>query len=310
MPVVYVTAAYLIFQLLTRSDDLEILSHLPPTSSLRSPSSSASHLNLGGSNLHSDLGGQSHNPYAGLPYHLPQIPSPMVKTAPGDDSPSSFFRVVLGILVYPIYLLVTLIAVPLPLLLNALHIIASCLATILYPLTSTSRLIFRTFILTPLSLFRSVLAIFYPIYTFIGGVIGVGCVMGFGTAYIGKISLDLFLGRNRKSKSRSQRKSGSGRGSRISSKSSRSTRSSKKRDLKLDIRPMSDSDPAPEALLTPVPTARQREAFPAARTNPKRDEVRYAGLDVYDAYTGDARGSAREPTVIGTRRRTYGFDQR
>jgi len=180
--VVYVTALYLIFQLLTRSDDLEILSHLPPTSSLLAPS----HLSLGGSNLHSDM--QHHYPGGGLPYPMPPIPPPMPNT-PAERS-TSLWRIIGGLAFYPFYLLITLLAIPLPMLLNLLHVVLAVVLTVLYPLTSTGTLIFRTFVLAPLGVVRSVINTFWPIIAFVGGVILIGCVMGLIGGWMGRLGLE------------------------------------------------------------------------------------------------------------------------
>lgn len=200
---VYVIALYLIFQILTRSADEEILSHLSP--------SAISH-HIAHSALH-----PSHPSYGGLgalPYHLPHIPSPIPAASSsstgGSDSPTSpgLWRLLLGLLLYPFYLLVTLLAVPLPYLVATLQLLLSVLATVLYPLTASARLITRTFLLTPLALLQGVLAAFYPVYVFVGGVVGAGCVMGFGAGWVGKVGVELLTrrrgGKGKKSKSQAK----------------------------------------------------------------------------------------------------------
>lgn len=230
---VYVTALYLIFQLLTRSDDLEILSHLPSTSSLRAHS----HLSLGGSNLHSDI--QHHYPGSGgLPYHMPQIPSPMPNTP--TDRPTSLWRIIGGLIFYPFYLLIMLLAIPLPMLLNLLHVVLAIVLTVLYPLTSTGTLVFRTFVLAPLGVVRSVVNTFWPIIAFVGGVIVVGCFMGLIGGWMGRMGLDWVEKRMRGS---STKKGKGGKGTR----SAKSARSDRERRSERDRRPAGEERPEPAA---------------------------------------------------------------
>lgn len=142
-----------------------------------------------------------------MPYGLPHIPSPIPPIsggASGSGQSVPWWRFLLGIIVYPFYLAVTLLAFPVPLLLNLLHILVSVLGAVLYPITATTRLLFRTFLATPFGIMRSVLAVFYPIYVFVAGVVGTGLVLGVGAAWAGKFGLDLLLGR--RSKKASKRK--------------------------------------------------------------------------------------------------------
>jgi hypothetical protein len=182
----YVVFFYVIWQILTRSDETEILSHLP----LHLQSLSSSH--------HSDLRSQQQSQYH-LPYHLPQIPSPMPNTT---GEPASTSGTIFGIIMYPFYLLITIIATPFPLLLNVLYLLFHVVVTILYPITATFRILGRTFILAPFNIVSSAVAVFYPLYVFIAGVIGVGCVLGLGVGWAGKIFLDVLFGRKRKSSGR------------------------------------------------------------------------------------------------------------
>lgn len=302
---VYVTAVYFVFQILTRSDDMEILSHLPATSSLRS----ALPHPLSGSNMHSDL--PSHNPYA-LPYHLPHIPSPIPKVENG----SSFWRVALGVLVYPIYLIIALVAIPLPLLFNLLHLLTSVLGTVLYPLTSTARFLTRTFLLAPLSLLHSIFEAFYPIISFIGGVIGLGCIMGFGAGWAGKLGLDWLLGRNKGGKKRSSAVSRSSKSQRFS-KSRTSRGSTRRRESETDQRGLrhSDSGSGHEMLVTPTASRRSLDEdayiMPSKLTKGKaRDRPFREGSSEYVFNHAETYATAREPQVVGTRRRTHAFETR
>jgi len=185
--VFYVTALYIIFQILTRSDEGDILSHLPATSSFRQQSALAGH----GGNVHSDV---TPHPYS-LPYHLPHLTSPLHTST---DSSTSFWRTLLAILVYPLYLAITVIAIPMPLLVTAINLLLSVVGTILYPFTSMARVIGRTLVVGPLGVAKSILALFYPFFSFVGGVIGVGAVMGISAGWIGKTSLEWFTKGRRK----------------------------------------------------------------------------------------------------------------
>lgn len=178
---VYVVFFYIVWQILTRSDDTEILSHLPSGSPLLSP-----HALERSSALPPQPQQQQY-----LPYQLPQLPSP-IQAAGGSES-SSTWRIVLGTIVYPIYLAIALVAIPLPYLINAVNLILSILSTILYPVTSTSRLLARTFVIAPLNLVYGFLSALYPVYVFVGGVVGVGCFMGMGAGWIGQLGLSWIL---------------------------------------------------------------------------------------------------------------------
>lgn len=178
---------------------------------------------------------QQHYP---LPYNFPHIPSPISSTSsaspiPGDAPSTSTFRAVLGVIVYPVYLIVTLLAIPLPLLSSGLQLILSLLTTILHPLTSTIRVLSRTFLLAPLNMLGSVLAVFYPLYVFVAGVTGVGCVMGVGAGWMAKIGLDWMLGRRKSDKAkRGKRKVEGGSRSQISTASRSKSKSGRS---KLDV---------------------------------------------------------------------------
>jgi hypothetical protein len=182
----YVVFFYVIWQILTRSDETEILSHLP----LHLQSLSSSH--------HPDPRSHQQSQYH-LPYHIPQIPSPMPNTA---VEPASTSGTIFGVVMYPFYLLITIIATIIPLLLNALYLLFHVVVTILYPVTATLRIFGRTFVLAPFNVVSSAVAVFYPLYVFIAGVIGVGCVLGLGVGWAGKLFLDVVFGRKRRSSGR------------------------------------------------------------------------------------------------------------
>jgi hypothetical protein len=196
MPV-YVVFFYVVWQILTRSDDGEILEHLPSGSPLFSQPS------------YEQRNAPAPAPQYQLPYALQQLPSALPPTA---ESPSTV-RWVLAYLVYPVYIAITLIAIPLPFLLNALNLLVSIVATILYPITSTFRLLARTFVLAPLNVVRNFLYALYPVYVFVGGVVGAGAFLGVAFGWAGRVLLGLLLrprSRRRKStRSRSKRRAAS-----------------------------------------------------------------------------------------------------
>ena len=185
--VCYVVFFYVIWGILTRSDETEILSHLP-----------LGHIQSLSSSHHSDLRSPPQSQYH-LPYHLPQIPSPMPNTN-GESASTS--GTIFGIIMYPFYLLITIVATPFPLLLNLLYLLFQVITTVLYPITAAFRIFGRTFILAPLGVVTSAVTVFYPLYVFIAGVIGVGCVLGLGVGWAGKLFLDVLFGRKRRSSGR------------------------------------------------------------------------------------------------------------
>lgn len=276
--VCYVVFFYVIWQILTRSDETEILSHLP-----------IAHLQSLSSNLHSDLRSQPQSQYH-LPYHLPQIPSPMPNTA-GESASTS--RTIFGIIMYPFYLLVTIIATPFPLLLNVLHLLFHVLVTILYPITATIRLFGRTFILAPFGVVSNAVAVFYPLYVFIAGVIGAGCILGLGVGWAGKFFLDVIFGRKRGSTGRKRSMHGS-RPHTIGSRTSVSGLSSQPTRKKA-LTPSSGEER--EHLHTPKDTFRSLQ-----QEEEEEDEVQY----VSERYAGSrvkVRSGMGEAPVVGLRKR-------
>ncbi|CAD6584417.1 MAG: hypothetical protein TREMPRED_003837 [Tremellales sp. Tagirdzhanova-0007] len=148
-----------------------------------------------------------------MPYHIPQIPAPapVIPSRPPanpniDDATPSTSRIVLGVLAYPIYLIIAILATPLPILLNGFRLLYLVLSTILYPFTAVIILLTRAFILAPISVVSPfiiyVSSTLYPIVGWTAGVIGVGCAMGAGAGYLGKAGFDRLF---RKTKSRSTR---------------------------------------------------------------------------------------------------------
>lgn len=147
--------------------------------------------------------------YHASPYGFPHIPSPLPPSSSGTESPSTT-RWILGIAFYPFYLVLMLLAVPLPFAMSALTLIIDILSTLLLPFTFTGKLLGSAFIVAPYTWGRALLRAFYPIYVFVGGMIGVGCVMGLGAGWAGRKVLDLLTGRSKREKSgsRVRRKTG------------------------------------------------------------------------------------------------------
>lgn len=207
----------------------------------------------------------------------------------------------------------------------------------MYPLTSTLRLMFKTFVLAPAGIAKSVLDAFYPIIAFIGGVVGVGCAMGLGAGWVGRTVLDWITGKKRDSKSKGKRgdkkRSDAGARSVRSVKISKSVRDGPKvgtptkittnRDEKKTA--YSDSASGPE-IVTPKHNAKLKlhprgmhetdktDEYGKRRKEEKRGsskgmEERYAESAGYEqVFQGEAMATAREAFVLGTRRRTHAID--
>jgi len=256
---VYVISLYLVFQILTRSDDHEILSHLPgplrPSNYLPDPQ----------------------QPYH-LPYHLPHLPST--------------FRVFLGILVYPVYVLITLLATPLPLLLNGLSLLLLVLNAVLYPFTSTLRFLTRTILLGPLAMFVRVAEALYPVSTFVAGVVGVGCVMGAGAGYAGRAVVDLLLGGKKRSKR--IKRSKSGRQSILADRSEKDVGEKKGRST---ISPSTESS----GQVPTIPAAVHSKLFSESRSRKVRTGTGESERAWRD---GKAGKEGRDGEAMGVRRRT------
>ncbi|ADV21178.1 hypothetical protein CNBC2760 [Cryptococcus gattii WM276] len=171
--VLYVVAFYLVYQILTRPDDVDLFSNSTTTIP------------------------QSHTPPPmdipryHHPYQLPHIPSP---TMPLDNpSEAPWWRVILRFMVYPINLAVALIATILPLSLNALSLLIKLVSTLLWPFTSLAQLLFRTFVTYPWNICMRVLDLFYPVFVFVGGTLGVGCLIGGMAGWIGSVCISRYI---------------------------------------------------------------------------------------------------------------------
>lgn len=289
---VYVVFFYVVWQILTRSDDGEILEHLPPTSPLLS---SASHSPY-------ERSAPSHQPYQ-LPYALQHIPSPIPST---NAESTSTWRMVLGTMVYPIYIAVTLIAIPLPFLINAFNLLMSIVNSILYPITSTFRLLARTFVIAPLTVVLGFLNALYPVYVFVGGIVGAGAFLGVAFGWIGRVLLSFIL---RPRSTPRRRKSQRSKSKRNSSSSARA--------------PSTEPKKAPEPVYTSTPHSKRHSMPPqptdyspvkhsTSRSRPTSGsyERRYVPIvDVIELDDGaylpyeQSHTTARPGVVFGVRRR-------
>jgi hypothetical protein len=231
-----------------------------------------------------------------LPYQLPQLAQPL-----SSSESTSTWRTVLNGIVYPIYLLITLLAIPLPFLTTALNLLASILSTILYPVTSTARLLARTFIIAPLNIVLSFLHALYPVYVFVGGVVGVGAFLGVAVGWVGRVLMWLLLGR----------KSTPG-----SSKKTKKRRSNKRHSMPAPaLAPAYDYDPGHYDHPRDRLQERERDIL-APRTSAEHPrspsyeyERRYFPIVDYVQIGDDmvaidsGRGNGREAVLLGLRRR-------
>lgn len=169
--VLYVVAFYLVFQILTRPDDVDLFSN--PTTTIPQSQSPM------------DI------PRYHLPYQLPHIPGP---TTPIENAcKASWWRVILGYMVYPIYRAVTIIATPLPLSLSALSLLTKLVATLLWPFISLAQLLFRSCVTYPWNICIRVLDLLYPVFVFVGGILGVGCLIGGMAGWIGSVCMNRYI---------------------------------------------------------------------------------------------------------------------
>jgi len=282
--------------------------------------------------LHSDL---SQNPY-GMPYQRPHIPSP-IPQGTSDGSSPGFWRTLFGILVYPIYLLITLISIPVPILLNILYLIITILDTIMYPLTSTLRVMFKTFVIAPAGIAKAVLDVFYPIIAFVGGVVGVGCAMGLGAGWAGRTALEWLTGKKRRS-GKTKRGSSGDKSAKRRSGDTKSERSLTVKTSQSKVegsrrgkprfatargdRSHSDSASGPE-IVTPkhdtkfahqqddrhtrdeVRAEDRSRKDKGSKEKSRKSAVDYTPAGYEETFRGEGRGTAREAYVLGTRKRTH-----
>ena len=203
----------------------------------------------------------------------------------------------------------------------------------MYPLTSTLRVMFKTFVIAPAGIAKAVLDVFYPIIAFVGGVVGVGCAMGLGAGWAGRTALEWLTGKKRRSDKAKRGSSGD-----KSTKSERSltvkttqskvegSRRGKPRfaTTRGDDRSHSDSASGPE-IVTPkhdTKFAHQQDNRHArdevragdrarkdkgSKEKSRKSAVDYTQAGYEETFRGEGRGTAREAYVLGTRKRTHGI---
>lgn len=224
-------------------------------------------------------------------------------------------------MVYPIYLIITILATPLPLLLNGLNLILLVLTTILYPLTSTIRLMTRTFLVGPFSVLLRIAEALYPIGSFVAGVVGVGCVMGAGAGYVGKAGLNLLLGRGRKDRAKKVKRSRSDRKSTVASSEGKEgtaaslpvtgSRVKEGRGERRDVAANGEKKERPRQISTSSASEGEVPYTPTEVFHPKmyvelgstrKEKNRVGGNERVNVDI--TRGTAREGNAMGVRRRT------
>lgn len=125
------------------------------------------------------------------PYQLPHVPGPTMPLENPSEAP--WWRVIFRFMVYPINLAVALIATTLPLSLNALSLLIKLVSTLLWPFTSLAQLLFRTFVTYPWNICMRLLDLFYPVFVFVGGTLGVGCLIGGMAGWIGSVCISRYI---------------------------------------------------------------------------------------------------------------------
>ncbi|WVO17808.1 hypothetical protein L204_105506 [Cryptococcus depauperatus] len=197
--ILYMVGFYLAFQILTRSDEMEILAPASSISQTYPPS-----MNIDASQYH-------------LPYHMAPVPKLMPEEA---SSTTSYWHVLFGYVMFSVYFIITLLTIPVPLLFNTAYIIRQVLSVIFSPFTASLWLLLRLFVLRPMRIVKNVLDTFYPAIMFVGCILGVGIFMGAAAGWVGNTLLRWYTGWKRKEpkSSRSRRPKSSSRA--LSKKSS------------------------------------------------------------------------------------------
>lgn len=226
---------------------------------------------------------------------------------------------------------------------NIIHVLISILATILVPFTSTGRMLAQLFIWTPYSWARTVGAAVYPIYVFVGGMIGVGCVMGLGTGWIAKKGVEYVVGVVSSDKKKTKVSSidrsrvspvGKDERDQIDERGFRSTRHSDLayrsqhssgnhtsnrrggRQRQESYSSSSESD-SPLPLNPRTPTRSRKDYVGNVPSLYPQDSVSRRGggdkgkgrmMGFTDEVVGMGRGSSREGVVVGTRRRGVRYE--
>ncbi|GMK55567.1 hypothetical protein CspeluHIS016_0206230 [Cutaneotrichosporon spelunceum] len=263
--VLYVVFVYVVWQILTRADDTDFLDS--PKSSPRFTAQPTYERN------------SSPAPQYQLPY---AIPTPL---APAEAS--STWRWVLACLVYPLYILITLIAIPFPFLLNGLNLLVTIIAAILHPFTSTLRLLTRTFVIGPLTVVKNFLSLLYPVYVFVAAVVAAGAFLGVTFGWAGRILSNLIL----RPPSR-RRKTGRSKSKRHSPSTSNEDRSPQTHRQSL---PLQRSSSASQQRPRPVSASYERRFVPIV------DVIEIVD-DEFLPYE-PSHTTARKGVVLGVRRR-------
>ena len=216
---------------------------------------------------------------------------------------------------------------------NIVSLVLYILAILLFPLTSTGQILLRIFVVTPYTWARAVGAAVYPVYVFVGGMVGVGCVMGLGAGWAGRKCLDWAVGgRSAGDDSKESRGYGVSSGSKAASKAKdfideSGYRTSRHSDLQYRSQRMSSTgssnskarrqssassnESVPPGL--PRTPTRNREYLMMAPTVYPQDSVSRRGGEARDRGKGKERTAAsatlaREGHVVGTRRRTVRYE--
>ncbi|WVQ71251.1 hypothetical protein IAR50_000776 [Cryptococcus sp. DSM 104548] len=276
--VLFVVAAWLIYQILSRPDDLESLpSHFPHTQS------QAAHL---------PPQGYQH------PYQ-PQLPNAILPNAPSIPSPEkSYWGFTLGLATYCFYVIIAVLAIPLSWLLRGLGLVLQIVAALLYPFTALGRLLLRAFVLYPLDLAKDVLDACWPAVVFVGTTLGVGAVFGGVAGWVGSSLARRYLrwkeggiGRSerlkgrRPSKSKRRRSEGEAFEEIWGQKERRASKSSSRRRRGYSADSESSLD------------------VPIVGKDVVHDRVSLFTVRSKSTAEGVGVGTAREPVVIGMRRR-------
>jgi hypothetical protein len=193
---VYVFIFYIIWEIFTRSDEIDIFPSLPHLRSHHLPELSLP------------------SPYQ-LPYHVPQLPSP-----PTTDSNSSVLRIAFNIIYYPFYIVFTLLAYPVPLIIYILSSVFSVISTLAYPLTATARLGARTLVVAPWNIFKGIVAELWPLISLFGWISAASCLVGIGAWWVDGAIMGWIRGDGPRKKGKPSRS-----GHRTSSKTAGSKRS-------------------------------------------------------------------------------------
>ncbi|TYJ53737.1 hypothetical protein B9479_005645 [Cryptococcus floricola] len=277
--VLFVVAAWLIYQILSRPDDLESSTPFFPHTQSQAP--------------------QPHPQSYQHPYQ-PHLPSAILPNTASIPSPeTSYWGFTLGLATYCFYVVIAVLAIPLSWLLRGLGLVLQIVAALLYPFTAVGRLFLRAFVFYPLDLAKGVLDACWPAITFVGTTLGVGAVFGGVSGWVGSGLVRRYVRwkegdagkaerslRRRSSKSRRRRSESEGFEEIWGKKERRASKSSSSRRRR-GYSP--DSESSLDVALLGKDLVHDRVSLFAVRSRSTGE-----GVGV---------GTAREPVVIGTRRR-------